>query len=278
MFEDVVVGVRDDDDGPDAIALAKALVSPRGELTLVHVYVVRDKPAADSGAFGEAAKRRDAMQRLTALSVEFGVDAEVSWVPARSVRHGLHEFVASRRADLLVVRATHNDDLARDSVGDDTRRVLEDAPCAVAVAPAGYAARTAGMTTIGVAYDGSPESERALALARSLAAERRTKLSAFEVVEPPVYVRDPWNFDGEVNQRVEEARQRVAAVGGVQADAGYGEAVDELLRYERTVDLLVLGSHHYRPMDRLLEECTSQQLADEGSSPLLVLPFARVRE
>jgi hypothetical protein len=33
----------------------------------------------------------------------------------------------------------------------------------------------------------------------------------------------------------------------------------------------VIGSHKYGPIDRVLEESTSQQLADEPSSPLLVL-------
>ena len=37
------------------------------------------------------------------------------------------------------------------------------------------------------------------------------------------------------------------------------------------VDLLVIGSHRYRPIERVLEDTASQQLADEPSSPLLVL-------
>jgi nucleotide-binding universal stress UspA family protein len=66
---------------------------------------------------------------------------------------------------------------------------------------------------------------------------------------------------------VEKARRRLAALGGVHADASVGDAVHELRRYAQSVDLLVIGSHRYRPIERVLEETTSQQLADEPSSP-----------
>jgi nucleotide-binding universal stress UspA family protein len=66
-------------------------------------------------------------------------------------------------------------------------------------------------------------------------------------------------------------RRRIAALGGVHADASVGDPVDELRQYGQSVDLLVIGSHKFGPIDRVLEESTSQRLADEPSSPLLVL-------
>jgi hypothetical protein len=51
MFEKVVMGIRDDGEADrDAIALAGALLSLAGELTLVGVHVVASTPAPDSGA------------------------------------------------------------------------------------------------------------------------------------------------------------------------------------------------------------------------------------
>lgn len=240
VFENVVVGIRDEEAGRDAIALGRELASPRARLTLLHVHVVASKPAPDSGAAGDAAKRRHALERLTALAGELGITALVSCVEARSVRRGLHEFASSRHAGLLVVSTTRHDELERMFVGDDTRKVLEDPPCAVAVAPAGYASRASTIGKIGVAYDGSAESERALALARRLAAERHAKLSALEAVRTPLYVRDPWNVDGEIEEDVDEARQRVAALGGLEAGAECGDTVDELAVHAETVDLLVI--------------------------------------
>jgi hypothetical protein len=57
MFEQVVVGIRDDQAGRDAIALATKLVSADGAATLVHVQVVSARPAPDS-AVGAAAEYR----------------------------------------------------------------------------------------------------------------------------------------------------------------------------------------------------------------------------
>jgi nucleotide-binding universal stress UspA family protein len=61
-------------------------------------------------------------------------------------------------------------------------------------------------------------------------------------------------------------------LGGVKAYAEAGDTVEELVHYGESVDLLVLGSHKSGPIDRLLQQSNAQRLADEGFSPLLVLP------
>lgn len=273
MFEHVVVGVRGEHSGRDASALAEKLVSPHGTLTLLHVDLVASKPAPDSGAARDADKRRHALERLAALAAEVPHGAELACTEARSVRRGLHEFVRCHNADLLVIGTTHFDAAARDLSTDDTREVLEDAPCATAVVPAGYRELRPAIQTIGVAYDGSAESEQALARARALAAERHAELSMFEVVGgAALHVRDAWDVRGtEIDEQVLRARQRIPALGELEADASSGDTVEELSRYGATVDLLVIGSHKYRPIDRLLGPTTAQQLADATYSPPLVL-------
>jgi nucleotide-binding universal stress UspA family protein len=280
MFENVVagilIGILDDQTDRDVIALAQELVSPQGRLVLLHLHLVTAKPARDSGSLADTAKCQQALRRLAALADELSVDAELRCVVAHSPRRGLHEFAFRRRADLLVVGASRGDENDRTFLGDDTRKVLEDAPCAVAVAPPEFAARAGSIKKIGVGFDGSAQSERAVALARRLAAERRAGLSAFEAVPVPVYTRDPWNVEGEVEEHVEAARQRVAALGHVEPRAGFGDRVHELARYGQSVDLLVIGGHDYRPIDHLLEQSTAQRLADEVPTPLLVLPPTEV--
>lgn len=277
MFDDVLVGIRVGHDGAgrDALALATELVSADGKLTLVFVNVVARKPAPDSGALADAAMRRYALAELAALRDEVGVQAETSVVDARSLRHGLHERAAGGRADLIVIGASDYDELDRMLVADDTRDLLEAAPCPVAVAPAGYSATATALRTIGVGYDGSGGSERALAAARRLAAERGATLSAFQAIPPPLHVRDGWSEEREVEARVAEARERIAALGGVDPRAESADGVVEgLERFGASVDLLILGPHEHRPVDRLLVGTTSQRLADEASFPLLVLPAA----
>ena len=170
MFSDVIVGVKELEAGRDALCLARALASAKGNLTLAHVHVAAPKPAPDSGAVGAAARGRDDLGRLVALRGESHLDAEVVCDEARDVRQGLHDIARAREADLLVIGASRNDEIYRDLVGDAARELLENAPCAVAVAPVGYADRRSPWRTIGIAYDGSPESDRALGVARRLAA------------------------------------------------------------------------------------------------------------
>ena len=70
--------------------------------------------------------------------------AHLRWPSAPSVGRGLHELVEEIHADLLVVGSSRRALLGRAGVGDDTRAALNGAPCAIAIAPAGYGQRAGG--------------------------------------------------------------------------------------------------------------------------------------
>lgn len=271
MFENVYVGVKDVEAGRDALALARQLVSPDGDLTLVSVFVAVNTPPPDGGAGWEVGERRRALARLARLRDDSHVDAQLSWLQARSAAAGLSEVVRSH-GDLLVVGASRRDDYERVFVGDDAREVLEHAPSAVAVAPAGYAAPAGALRVIGVAYDGSAAGERALAAARRLAGAHGAELSVFQVVPEPIRIRDPWHVEAEIAAGVERAGIRLAEeLEGVTTHAVSGDPADELARLAASVDLMVLGPHTRRPIDRLAGGSTAQRLADTIPCPLLVL-------
>lgn len=266
MFDRVVVGVGDDQPARDALSLAKELTSTDGKLLLL--YVLPPDPGGDPEA--QAAERRRAVERLASLGVEAEVDAEPLCVEGRSVAGALHEAVRAR-GDLLVIGASRRDEFEQVVAGNHTREVLANSPSPVAVAPAGYAAKPSRLTKIGVAYDGSAESEQALAVARQLAREHDAELSAFEAIGEPI-PHDPRNIDAQPVDRAGEARARLADLGDdVEPAAATGGAADELTRYAASVDLLVVGAHKHRPSDRLMGGSTSQRVADRAPSPLLVL-------
>ncbi len=172
MFASVIVGVGAFEAGRDAVELAKALMSEDGEVALVYVESVVSEPAPEPRTGSEAERQRFGLERLGRLRDDAQIPAEVLRIEARSVQRGLYGFAAGRGADLIVIGASRGTRLEHRLVGDDARAVLEDPPCAVAVAPAGYSARSTAIRKIGVGYGGSPESERALAVARGIAAER----------------------------------------------------------------------------------------------------------
>jgi nucleotide-binding universal stress UspA family protein len=276
MFRNVLVGVDERPGGRDAIALAKDLVAEDGELTLAYVHLGDPKPTRGSSPAFDAAEQERSRELLEAARAEAGIEAAVLWTGSPSVGRGLHELAERQRTDLLVVGSTSRSLIGRVLTGDDTRDALNGAPCAVAVAPAGYAQRSVSLREIGVGYDGSPESEHALALARELASELGAKVSAFEAVSLPAYrfgdARVP--IDEAIDEYVTDARERIAALGDVAPHAAYGVAAEELALYGASVDLLIVGSRGYGPIGRLMHGSTSQRLARTARCPLLVLTRA----
>jgi nucleotide-binding universal stress UspA family protein len=279
MFDNLIIGADDAEAGRDALALAQQLAAPHGQVTLAYVQVGAPPPDPDSAAMSLAADRQPVVEALRSLRDESHLDARVVVVETVSVAAGLHELAFRRDADLLVIGASRRDLAERTLVRDDTHAVLKNAPCPVAVAPLGYGGRSPALDTIGAAYDGSPESERAVALARELAARHGARASAFEAVREPLYVRDAWDPQPEIDERVAQARRRIATLGGIEARAAAstdGGPVEALARYAESVDLLVLGSHAYHPADSLVAGSTAQRLADQSPCPLLVLTRDRV--
>ncbi|MGZ8650181.1 MAG: universal stress protein [Solirubrobacteraceae bacterium] len=279
MFDNVIIGADDAEAGRDARALARALAAPHRQVTLAYVQVGAPPPDPDSAAMSLAADRQPVVEALRSLRDESHLDdAHVVVLETVSVAAGLHELASRHDADLLVIGAARGDLAERTLVRDDTHAVLKNPPCPVAVAPVGYGRRPQALGRIGAAYDGCPESERAVALARELAARHGGQASAFEAVREPLYVRDAWDPQPEIDERVAQARRRIATLGGIEASAAsaVGDPVEALAHYAESVDLLVLGSHTYRPIDSPLAGSTAQRLADHAPCPLLVLARDRV--
>jgi nucleotide-binding universal stress UspA family protein len=274
MFNHVVVGIDNNEGGLDAIALAKMLVAESGRLTLAQVY--QAMPQLSSPEY-ETAEQDRIRELLETRRADTGVEAEIAWYGSPSVGRGLHELAEVTGAELLVIGSSRRGLLGRALIGDDTRDALNGAPCAVAIAPAGYSREPALVREVGVGYDGSPESYRALELARVVAAEHHARLSAFQAVSTPAYLSLAYLGTAapveavSIPHAVEDARNRIAALGDVEAHAAYGDPVEELTLYSASLDLLVVGSRGYGPLGRLVYGGVAQRLARTARCPLLVL-------
>ena len=279
MFNKVLVGVDGRQGGRDALALARQLIAGSGRLTLAHVYPDHGDPRVRGYDDKEAAQITRARFLLEAASGHGRDDAQLSWTGASSPGHGLHRLAETVGADLLVVGSTRRGPLGRVLIGDDTRAALDGAPCAVAIAPSGYAVQAPRMRTVGVGYDGSVGSERALIAARALAAEFGAKLAALEVVVFSYeMLSGPLAGDSTmVTKLVGQAHARVAALGGLEPHATAGLAAHELGAWSGSLDLLVVGSRGYGPVARLVHGSTSRELTRRAQCPLLALTRARRR-
>ncbi len=272
MFKRIVVGVDGRDGGRDALALAKLLLAAGGELTLAHVISADAHAYGAAGAAYEAPEAERAEVLLETAREETGVEAHLRWRASSSVGRGLHELCELIGADLVAVGSSRRGLLGRVLIGDDTSAALNGAPCSIAIAPNNYSQHPGAIRQIGVGYDGSPESEHALSVARMLAAAAGAKLSALEAVSlPSDAFLGPGAVDNTPQRVLEDARERIAALGDVEPQAAYGQPAEELALYSASLDLLIVGSRGYGPIGRLIHGSTSQQLAHSARCPLLVL-------
>jgi nucleotide-binding universal stress UspA family protein len=152
MFQNVVVGVGGHESWRDAIALAKQLCCDDGRLTLANIFVFDAEPHLSSGYSRdvEALERARAAGLLQRARAFAGIPAAARWRGAASVGRGLHELAATLDADVLVVGVSREGAPGRTLFGDNTGGALNGAPCAVAVAPAGYEQRAGAIRRVRV--------------------------------------------------------------------------------------------------------------------------------
>ena len=250
MFKNVLVGVDGTANGRDAIALASRLDRPRRE---ADARPRAPRRAASLHAIIPALRQRSARRprscwRTSAPQPMWTRRSSASWRRARGA--GLHGQAEEQGADLLVVGSCSHGALGRAMLGDDTRAALNGAPCAVAIAPVGYAERIrrrsprwASHTT---ARRRAGRRSRARASSPQPTARRSTRWKssscpsyAYTGSMPPRWVTASMLMLREASERMGSSRtstaRRLRAAG------------EELAAFGDEVDLLVVGSRGYGP-------------------------------
>jgi nucleotide-binding universal stress UspA family protein len=279
MFKNVLVGVDGRPNGRDAIALASQLTDPDGNLTLAHVHSGKLRPS-HAITPGMVAEEREASHNLLEQErAAADVTADLLSIESMGPGRALHEQAEEQNADLLVVGSCSHGVFGRVMLGDDTRAALNGAPCAVAVAPRGYAERAGGADSqidkVGVGYNASPESKVALALARKLAAQTGASVHALEVVWIPSATFTgimPPAIGESIDVMLQQAKSRMEALPDVEGYAVYGLTGEELAVFGNAVDILIVGSRGYGPLRHHVLGSTCAYLERHARCPLLVLP------
>ena len=159
----VIAGYEGHELSSDGLALARLLARVVGARLLLARVVSRiiaaDGPWVSREGFVRAHDEAERMleQLRQEIAPEQEVEARVQ--VSTSVPRGLHELAEAEHADLIVLGSSHHRTVGRVLMGSIAGRLIEGAPCAVAVAPRGFAARVSTLDRIGVAFDGSPESK-----------------------------------------------------------------------------------------------------------------------
>ncbi len=260
MFKQILIGVDGRQGGRDAIALARQLATPDTRFTFAHV--------------GESHHGRSD-ELLAAAREQADLDAELVAVAHARVGAGLHQLAERVGADLLAVGSSRHGTLGRVLIGDDARATLHGASCSVAIASHRYADAPHPLQRLGVGYDGTAESDSALAEARELAARNQARIKALWVVSlEDVQHRAPVPADWPeaIEQLLTEHTWRLEQLGGLDVDSVYGGPREELAGLSERVDLLVVGSHRHAHAHGGIP----RYLADHAACPLLVTSAAQL--
>jgi nucleotide-binding universal stress UspA family protein len=249
----VVVGIDGRPEGLDALALADRMATlASGPLVVVahYPYAPLSSRVLDGPTDAAAAARvlADARRVLGSRPAEYRS------VPGSSPGRTLHETAQEHDAGLLVVGSSHHGPAGRLVLGTVTAETLRRAPCAVGVAPRGWADGARSLARIGVAVDGSERDAPAAAAAGAVACR----------VRPPASVR---------TVHVDLPAERAAGVGPVAADVLLeGDVVDALVAHSARLDLLVMGSRGLGRAGTVLLGSVAARLVGLARCPVLVLP------
>jgi nucleotide-binding universal stress UspA family protein len=156
--------------------------------------------------------------------------------------------------------------------GPTAERLLNGAPCAVALVPDGWEARD--FTTIGAGFVNSAEARAAVRDAHALAARSGARLRVLAAVRP----RNWSHADAqELRAQAEDAAE--AAVSGllgapVDIDVSVVEPADLLVATSGELDLLVCGTRGYGPRPAALLGGVTRPVSAHARCPVVVLSGA----
>jgi nucleotide-binding universal stress UspA family protein len=216
-------------------------------------------------------------------------------IMAPSPAAGLHRGLAEERPALLVAGSPMRAGHGRVGLGTTTERLLDGAPCPVAIAPRGWTERPLG--AIAVAMLPSPEGRAALDLAAALAYAAGVPLrlvmvlsdspDADEAAELAQALTSEQAFAGVGGGEPDEEPRGAAAVLGpaltsaahdraprieAGADVYVGDPTDTLVRASARAGLLVLGSRAYGHGAEVHAGGVARSVLTRARCPVVLVP------
>jgi nucleotide-binding universal stress UspA family protein len=283
----IVIGYDGSPRGADALVLGQVLAGDaESTLVLACAYEVSQSISARIGPDPVARRRRERADAILAAAPVENLERAVVHrhaIAGSSIAEALRRLAERKRADLLVLGSTTRSGLARVRPGSVAERLMHGAPCALAVAPVGYAAGSHQLRTVAVAFDGRDESRQALHAAAALARDAGATLRLLRVIEPTSPVGgaefDRWSgrLREDLRRGAEDQLAEAAAAlpGGLRIESTVltGDAATALIAAtSHDVDLLVAGSRAHGQVRRVVVGSVSGRLMRAGSCPVWVVP------
>lgn len=259
----IVVGFDGSEEAFDALHLAEWLRSATGHDLILAVVDENAPPTGNAGGYWEyqqnyfAEMGRRAMEYLGHR--DFSRRTATDSAPA-----ALQQIAEAEEADLIVLGSTHRGQVGRVLAGSVGERLLGGSPCAIAIAPKGFAGARPGLGIVGVGYDGGEESKRALATAVDLAERSDSTLRLIGVARDEGRVA---SMEADLARGSEACREVPAECRVIR-----GDAAPALADQGVELDLLVLGSRDYGPIRSVLLGGVSRVVLQTSPCPVVIVP------
>jgi nucleotide-binding universal stress UspA family protein len=297
MFDRILVAFDFGDAAHAALGFASRLVATGGR---VHLLFALEPalPLTDDGAPLLDDPGPAILQRLQQLARDLeargAVTADAVLASGRPWRSILD---AARRsgADAIFMGSHGRRGAARLFLGSVAEHVVRESPVPVCVVKAGWPAGSGRLRRIGLATDLGARS-RAAASARRLATDHHARLELLHVIDrddlvlPPALAVGLGSAAADAVQtrrldRLQRRGARVARTAGVQVagSVSIGNIPARLATeaHARRLDLLVMGTHGRKGLERLLFGSIAADTVRNASCPVLVvnetLPLPRAR-
>jgi nucleotide-binding universal stress UspA family protein len=269
MFSRIVAGVDGSEGGADALALARRLARPDAEIIAVSVSPTILGPPRVAGDDDVAAAEEARVRLDASCEKDDALGREV--MIARSVADGLAASAERHDADLVVIGSSRRGPIGRILDGDDTRATIRGAICPVAVAPRGFAQRDTGISLLGVGWDGTPEANRAVEIAREIGRASGVPVEVLTVSGSTAWDQpEPVAVTSTLD--TSEDAPAPALPDGYTPTTATGPAATALASFIEKVDLLVVGTHKRGMAGRFAHGSTAETLARRAPRPVLVVP------
>ena len=244
MYRTILVGYDGRERARDALTLARGLAAIEGAELVLLAALELDPLATPADAYARATAEAEERLRAAARTELGEASFRLRTVGGVSAPRALHEVAEDEDADVIVLGSTDRGGLGRVLPGSVGERLLHGAPCAVLIAPSGFAdRRRLEIDRIGVGYDGRTEAGHAREVAAGLAAD------------------------------LEATVETITVTGDEGAEpANPADAAAELVERTRELDLLVVGSRGYGPVRHALLGSVTSELMQAAGCPVLVVP------
>jgi len=286
MYTSIVVGYDESLSSKAALKQASLRVKEHGgRLCLVHAVYFDQEEFAMLPAqmekrfdFGTAVCKTAKKE----LHDDFGLNGSVeSFVCQGEPPDVILETAASRKADLITLGTYGRKGLKRLLMGSVTSQVVLHAACDVLVVKKECTKCAGNFRSLLVPFDGSESSRKALARAADLSKTDTADVSVLYVIPRYEEMVDFFKTESinkslyrEAEKIADEAKNLAADLNlPIKAIVQEGHAGEKIIEIaEKTgSDLIVMGTHGWRGMNKALLGSTAERIIARANSPVLIV-------